>query len=136
PSAVIDQYAPQFTRLDSIRIGIASGARAPGIATVKGVFGYCGKPIRRWENGAWTTTYGWLDLQRHRFPHPVGTRFLGSCDVPDLEIFPKRYPSAKTVTFHAGFASNVGHLAVCSLAALTKAHVLTSVAPFAAPLNV
>lgn len=134
-SAVVDHYAGQFKRLDSIRIGIASGARAPGIATVKGVFGYCGKPIRRWENGQWATTYGWLDLQRHRFPDPVGVRFLGSCDVPDLEVFPKRYWTVKTVTFHAGFASSVGHLAVWSLAALTKAHVLPSVTPFAAPLN-
>lgn len=134
-SAVVDQYAPAFGRLDAIRIGIGTGARAPGIATVKGIFGYCGKPIRRLENGAWTTTHGWLDLQRHDFPAPVGTRWLGSCDVPDLDLFPKRYPTVQTVTFHAGFASTLGHLVVWGLSSLVKAGILESMSPFAPPLS-
>ncbi len=134
-AAVVDQYVGAFKRLDAIRIGIGSGARAPGIATVKGIFGYCGKPIRRWVNGEWQTTHGWLDLQAHDFPPPVGRRLLGSCDVPDLALFPKRYPTVKTVTFHAGFASSAGHLVVWSLARLVKAGVLASMAPFAGPMN-
>src|SRR5437762_1612176 len=44
-SAVVDRDLHRFSRLDAIRIGISSGGRAPGIATVKGIFGYCGKPI-------------------------------------------------------------------------------------------
>src|SRR5439155_7734608 len=35
-SAVVDRYLPRFRRLDAIRMGISSGARAPGLATVKG----------------------------------------------------------------------------------------------------
>jgi saccharopine dehydrogenase-like NADP-dependent oxidoreductase len=50
-SAVIDRYLPRFGKLDAIRIGISSGARAPGLATVKGVFSYGGKPIRSWQDG-------------------------------------------------------------------------------------
>jgi len=34
-SAVIDRYSPRFRRLEAIRIGISSGARAPGLATVR-----------------------------------------------------------------------------------------------------
>ena len=134
-SAMVDRYAPAFGRLESIRLGIGSGARAPGLATVQGVFGYCGKPISRLENGAWTNTHGWLDLLRYPFPAPVGPRFPGSCDVPDLELFPKRYGSVKTVTFHGGFASDVGHLFVWLMANLVKWGVLSSVAPLARPLN-
>jgi saccharopine dehydrogenase-like NADP-dependent oxidoreductase len=134
-SAVVDKYLPSFKRLDSIRLGIGSGARAPGLATVRGVFGYCGKPIRRLEKGVWVDTYGWLDLIRYKFPEPVGHRFLGSCDVPDLELFPKRYSSVKTVTFHGGFASNVSHLFVWAMSALVKAGVLSTIAPLARPLN-
>lgn len=134
-SAVVDQYLPAFERLDSIRLGIGSGARAPGLATVQGVFGYCGKPIRRLENGTWVETYGWLDLIRYPFPQPVGRRFLGSCDVPDLELFPKRYGSARTVTFHGGFASDAGHLFVWMMSALVRAGVLSTIAPLARPLN-
>lgn len=134
-SAVVDRYAAEFGRLDSIRMGIASGARAPGLATVRGVFSYCGKPIRRLENGHWVDTHGWLDLQRHRFPDPVGSRWLGSCDIPDLDLFVRRYPTVGTVTFHAGFASDMGHLAVWALAGLVKSGMLRSMTPFAAPLS-
>jgi saccharopine dehydrogenase-like NADP-dependent oxidoreductase len=134
-SAVVDRYAARFSRLTAIRIGIASGARAPGLATVRGIFGYLGKPFTRLENGAWVTTHGWLDLHRHRFPSPLGVRLMGSCDVPDLAVIPARYPGVSTVTFHAGFASHIGHLIVWSLAWLVRARLLPSAAPFAVPLN-
>jgi saccharopine dehydrogenase-like NADP-dependent oxidoreductase len=134
-SAVIARYLPQFRELRSIQAGISSGGRAPGLATVKGVFGYCGKPFQRLEAGTWVYTYGWRDLRRHRFPDPLGLRWLGSCDIPDLELFPRRYPTVATVTFHAGFASAVGHLGVWALAGLVKRGFLRSVAAFAAPLS-
>jgi saccharopine dehydrogenase-like NADP-dependent oxidoreductase len=134
-AAVVDRYLPQFERLDSIEFGISSGGRAPGLATVKSVFSYGGKRIREWRRGAWRTTHGWLDLTWHRFPRPLGLRLLGSCDIPDLTLFPKRYPTARTVTFHAGFASSVGQLVVCALAALVRIRILPSLALFAAPLS-
>lgn len=134
-SAVIERYLPRFSRLEAIRIGISSGARAPGLATVSGVFSYGGKRIRSWQDGAWVDAYGWLDLSRHEFPPPLGKRWLGSCDVPDLELFPERYPAVRTVTFQAGFASDLGHLVVWSLAALVKAGILRNMSMFAGPLN-
>jgi saccharopine dehydrogenase-like NADP-dependent oxidoreductase len=134
-SAVVDRYLPKFGSLTSIRIGISSGARTPGLATVRGIFGYLGKPFTRLEKGAWTTTYGWTDLRRHHFPPPLGARWLSACDVPDLDVLPARYPSARTVTFHAGFASAAGHLVVAALAQLVRAGLLRSAAPFAAPLH-
>ena len=134
-AAVVDQYLPRFQNLDSIRIGISSGARSPGLATMRGVLGYCGKTFTALENGAWIQTYGWLDRRRYQFPAPVGSRWLGRCDVPDLEIFPRRYPSVSTVSFHAGFASDLGHLVVWALAGLVKAGWLQSLTPFVRPLN-
>lgn len=134
-SAVIDRYLPRFRRLEAIRIGISSGARAPGLATVRGVFSYGGKPIRSWRDGVWVDAHGWLNLSRHRFPPPLGKRWLGSCDVPDLELFPERYRTARTVSFQAGFASDLGHLVVWGLAALVKAGILTDMNVFARPLN-
>ena len=134
-SAVVDHYLPAFSELHTIRSGISSGARAPGLATVQGVFGYGGKPIRRLENGSWTVTHGWLDTERYVFPPPVGVRFLGSCDVPDLELFPARYPGVRTVDFHAGFASTMGHLVVTAGAQLVKNRLLDSMDSLAEPLN-
>lgn len=134
-SAVVDRYAPRFKRLETIRHGIGSGAKAPGLATMKGVFGYCGKPFNRLHKGQPEKTYGWLDLQRYNFPAPVGRRLLGSCDVPDLTLFPQRYPDAHTVSFHAGFAGTLGHLAVWLGAQLVRHGVLPSLTPFARPLH-
>jgi saccharopine dehydrogenase-like NADP-dependent oxidoreductase len=134
-SAVVDRYLDKFERLDSIDMGISSGARAPGLATVVGVFSYGGKAIRSWRDGAWDDAHGWLNLHRHEFPPPLGKRWLGSCDVPDLELFPRRYPSVKTVSFQAGFASDLGHLAVWGLAGLVRIGVLRSMKTFAVPLN-
>ena len=134
-SAVVERYAPHFRELAAIRIGITSGARAPGLATVRGIFGYLGLPFERLENGVWTTTYGWMDLQGHRFPQPLGRRLLGSCDVPDLEVLRWRHPEVRTVTFHAGFASAGGHLVVYTLAAAVRARLLRTAVPWARPLN-
>lgn len=133
--AVIDEYLPQFRNLESVRIGIASGAKSPGLATMRGIFSYCGKAFSRWVGGREETTYGWLDLHSRRFPYPVGRRFLGSCNVPDLTIVPARYPTVRTMAFHAGFASAMGHLVVWALSGLTKRGILRSVVPFAAPLH-
>jgi saccharopine dehydrogenase-like NADP-dependent oxidoreductase len=134
-SAVVDRYLPRFGRLDAIRMGISSGARAPGLATVRGVFSYGGRAIRAWDGGAWLDAYGWLNLCRHEFPQPLGKRWLGSCDIPDLELFPPRYPTVRTVSFQAGFASDMGHLVVWGLAGLVRAGILRDMAVFARPLN-
>ena len=130
-AAVIDDYLPQFSRLDAIRMGISSGSRVPGIATVRGIFSYCGKPFRALENGQWVEVHGWLDRRQHEFPKPVGARLFGRCDVPDLVLLPARYPGVKTVSFHAGFASFTGHKAIELLARQVQAGRLASAAPFA-----
>ena len=55
--------------------------------------------------------------------------------MPDLEVLPARYPSVRSVSFHAGFASDAGHFAVTTLARLVRAGLLPSAAPFAQPLQ-
>lgn len=133
-AAVVDHFLPEFAELHEIRHGISSGAKTPGLATMQAVFGYCGKPFDRLEGGTWTTTLGWLDLQRHRYAAPVGARWLGSCDVPDLTLFPLRYPGAKSVVFHAGVGNPVSHLATWALAGLVRKDWLKSLLPLARPL--
>lgn len=133
-SAVADKYKGEFKRFDSIRIGITSGALIPGVATIRSVLGYCGKPFRTLENGAWIEVHGWLDTQLHAFSKSVGERRIGRCDVPDLDLLPQRYPGLKTVSFHAGFASSVAHRVVEQLALQVKAGRLKSALPFARTL--
>ena len=133
-SAVVDRYRGEFSRLDSIRMGITSGAVVPGIATIRAVLGYCGQPFRALEKGEWTQVRGWLDTRVHEFPKPVDARLLGRCDVPDLDLLPARYAGVKTVSFHAGFASDAGHRLVEWLARLVHDGRLKSALPFARPL--
>jgi saccharopine dehydrogenase-like NADP-dependent oxidoreductase len=134
-SAVVDRYAGHFAKLEHIAIGISSGARVPGAATWRAVLGYCGKPFRVLENGAWKEAYGWLDRRTFVFPKPVGPRLLGRCDVPDLALLPQRYPTVKTVSFHAGFVSDTGHKLVEWLATQVRQGRLKSAAAFAGPLQ-
>jgi len=130
-SAVVDVYLPAFSRLDAIRMGISSGGLVPGKASVRGVFSYCGQPIRVHEGGQWTEVTGWLDRQAHSFPRPVGERLFGRCDVPDLDLFPARYAGVKSVSFHAGVATDFGQKAVEFLARQVQAGRLRSALPFA-----
>jgi len=133
-AAVADKYRGEFKRLDAIRIGITSGAVIPGIATIRAVLGYCGRPFRTLENGAWIDVHGWLDTIEYDFQKTIGVRRLGRCSVPDLDLLPQRYPGIKTVSFHAGFASNTAHRVVERMALLVKTGRLKSALPFARTL--
>lgn len=130
-TAVLDRYQSEFSRLDTVRSGITSGALVPGIATIRAVLGYCGQPFRVLENGQWSVEYGWLDRVEYEFPKPVGPRPLGRCDVPDLDLLPKRYPTLRTVSFHAGYASRTAHGVVEWIAKRVRDGKLKSALPFA-----
>lgn len=134
-AAVVDHFLPQFSRLDSIRHAIVSGAKTPGLATMRAVLGYCGKPFSRLEQGVRKTVYGWQGLHRRRYPDPVGTRWLGNCDVPDLVLFPQRYAGVSTVTFHAGLGMPASHLAVWLLSWLVRGRWIRNLAAWARPLH-
>jgi saccharopine dehydrogenase-like NADP-dependent oxidoreductase len=128
-SAVVDRLQTQFSRIDSIEHGITSGARPPGQAAMEGVLGYVGKPITQWRDGAWRAAYGWQDLVRRAYPEPVGARWLGNCDVPDLELFPRRYAPVSTVVFRAGVGMTVSMLATWAASWLVRAGLMRSLVP-------
>jgi hypothetical protein len=118
-SAVIDHLGERFTRIDEIDIAIAPGQRAPrGTATMQAVLGYAGEPFSWWNEGEWRTAHGWQEFRRIRFP--FGVRCAAACDVPDLELLPLRYPSARTVTFHAALEIAAEHYALWILAAVRR----------------
>lgn len=100
-SAVVDALLPRFSVLHSIEHTINPGNRTPrGNATVASILGYCGRPIRVWRDDRWQHAYGWMFGKRQAFS--FGRRRVGVCEVPDLELFPARYPQVRTVLFRAG----------------------------------
>jgi hypothetical protein len=50
----------------------------------------------------------------------VGGRLAAACDVPDLELFPTRYPGIETVHFSAALEFGVQHLTLWGLAAVRR----------------
>jgi len=109
-SAVVDAFAHEFDALTSIDFGISPGNRTPnGSATVAAITSYVGKRFGVWHDGAWQPAYGWQRLRRYRYPPMVGTRWLVDCDVPDLQLFPERYPGVQSVRFGAGLELPVLH---------------------------
>jgi saccharopine dehydrogenase-like NADP-dependent oxidoreductase len=122
-SAVIDRLQAQFASLQSIEHAISPGNRTPrGDATVAAILGYCGRRISIWREGGWRRGYGWLSTRRVSFVS--GSRWVGLCDVPDLVLFPRRYPGVQQVVFRAGLELHRLHFGVWLLAWLVRMGVL------------
>lgn len=133
-AAVVDALLPEFATLDSIEHAISPGNRTPrGDATVASILGYCGRPIRIWRNGEWGTAYGWMDGKRQEFP--FGVRRVGVCDVPDLGLFPERYPDVRTVVFRAGLELPLLHTGTWCASALVRLGLITNLASHARVLR-
>lgn len=124
--AVVEEFAPEFSRLNSIRMSIFPGNRAPrGLATVESVLSYTGKAFRRWEGGSWKVVHGWQDMCRHDYG-ALGHRWVASCDVPDLVLFPKHFDGVQTVTFHAGLELPFLHYGMWALSWLARLRLVAN----------
>lgn len=135
-SAVVDHYVPEFSALTTINIGISPGNQTPrGLATIKAILSYCGKPFQRFENGVWKIVYGWQGLHQRRYPDAMGKRWLSNCDIPDLQLFPARYPGMETVVFYAGLELGLLHLATWGASWLTRGNRVKNWANHAALLK-
>ena len=128
-AAVIDELLPRFARLDSIWHGISSSEKTPGASTLAAVLGYCGKPFQQWRDGRWQAVHGWQDLHRHVFPAPLGPRWVANCDIPDLQLFPQRYPGVRSVRFSAGVGLRLTQFGTWALSWLVRGGLLRSAVP-------
>lgn len=130
-SAIVDACIDEFDRLETLNYGIATAQLTNrGLATTSAVLSYAGKPFRTLIDGQMKNIYGWLDLRWHKF-WGLNLRPLGNCDIPDLEIFPKRYPSLKTVRFQAGLELKVLHLILWILSGLSRLRLFPPLQPLA-----
>lgn len=134
-SAVIDALAARFDRLAEIEVIIAPAQRAPrGAATLAAVLSYAGRSFRTWRHGGWRTAYGWMDVERRDLGN-LGHRWSAPCDVPDLELFPTRYPGVQRVEFRAALEVGVSHLALWLIARAQRAGLAIPVERLAGPLD-
>jgi hypothetical protein len=134
--AVARKLADQFASVIAIDIGISPGNRTErGLATVAAILSYVGEPIPAWHNSALSWRYGWLGLRRFAYPKPAGMRFLVDCDVPDLALLPKHFPTLQTLRFGAGLEQPLLHFGLYLLAHLRRFRLLPNLARFAVPLQ-
>ncbi len=125
-AAVIDSYLPAFARLDAVDYGISAAQHTNrGLATTSAVLSYVGKPMTMLRDGKMKTVYGWEDSHAEYFPG-LGWRLFGNCDIPDLELFPQRYPTLKSMRFSAGHELMLLHAGTRLLGALVRAGVIGS----------
>jgi hypothetical protein len=126
-TAVVDELVRDLATLDSIDVGISPGHRAPrGVATVESILSYSGQRIPAFQDARSSTEFGWGGLHRHRYPAPVGSRWLSNVDVPERDLWPSRYPALRSIRFAAGLELSVLHLALSAAAGLVRLGAIRS----------
>ena len=77
-------------RRSRVSIVIAPGnSFDPGLATTQSILGTLGSPFAVPRDGRMATTlHGWQGVRRRHCPG-LGERWVGDCDVPDLDLLPR-----------------------------------------------
>jgi hypothetical protein len=132
-TAIVTELAPGADDVVEIDVGISPGHRAPrGLATVRAILGYSGRPIPPLSGDV--PDYGWGDLTRHRYPPPVDDRWLSHVDTPERALWRGRYPSLKRGSMRAGLGIDFLHLGLSALARAVRVGLMRSLTPHAAAL--
>lgn len=125
-AAVIDHYLPGFAELHEVDYGISAAQHTNrGLATTSAVLSYVGKPITMLRSGVMKTVYGWEDTHTEHYGE-LGWRLFGNCDIPDLALFPLRYPSLRSMRFAAGHELKLLHLGTRMLGMLVRLGIIKS----------
>ena len=134
-SAAVAAHRSEFSTLTDIDIGLSPGYQFDfGLATMRSVLSYIGKPIRMWIDGNWRNVYGWQGLKRHEFPK-LGHRWLGYAEVPDLDLFVENDPNLRTISFKGGVELGLIHLGLWGLSGLVRSGIVNSLEPAAKTLR-
>jgi hypothetical protein len=70
-------------------------------------------------------------MVRRHYPQPVGTRWLAQVDLPELVLWPRRYPSLRSMDARASLESQTLHFGLGILSRLVRGGVLSSLEPYA-----
>jgi hypothetical protein len=107
-SAVLEYFKSDFSVIDFLNYGIATVQRfSRGFATAQGLLTYLGKPCQP-PAGEEKPFYGWQGIHQVNYPE-LGKRWMGYCDIPDLDLLPQAY-KIKKICFSAGMESSFLHL--------------------------
>lgn len=133
-AAFLDHYRPQFAQLISATYGIAAAqATNRGLGTAAAILSYMGKPFTILTAGRRKRIFGWQGLHAVQYPE-LGTRLFGYCDIPDLELFPTRYPELRDLSFVAGHEVKLLHIGTWLLSWIARFGLVRSWSAYAESL--
>lgn len=133
--AVIDALTAGWQRIDTIKVGIFPGNRAPrGLSVVEAILSYAGQPVRVFADGRWRPVPGWG--RTHRWPIAgVGPRWASVCDTPDQDLLVARYRPVRSAEFFAGVELSIMHLGLALLCWPVRLGLIRSLRPAASILH-
>jgi len=101
-AAFLDAAQAEFAAIERVDYGISAAQQTNrGLGTASAVLSYVGRPFTTLRDGAMRRVFGWQGFHSEIYPE-LGRRWFGYCDIPDLELFPARYPGLTTLRFSAG----------------------------------
>ncbi|TDQ48104.1 saccharopine dehydrogenase family protein [Permianibacter aggregans] len=124
-SVVLDTLTPKFSALAEVDYCIAPGNQTDrGEATVAAILSYVGQAFSQWREGRWRSVFGWQGAVKKRWRSGMTSRWVSYCDIPDLSLFPSRYPGMQTVVFRAGLELPLLHWGLWLMSWLTRFRVV------------
>lgn len=100
-AAFLDEAA-KTCEIGEVDYGISAAQQTNrGLGTASAVLSYVGRPFTMLRDGTMCGVFGWQGLHSRLYPE-LGRRWFGYCDIPDLDLFPARYPGLRQMRFCAG----------------------------------
>ncbi len=102
-SAVLKSFAGKFNKIDTLAIQVAPAqAIIAGPTTYMSTFEARGETYPKLQQGRWREACNGKQLCKASLAHPVGHRWLGNCDAPDLELAPQSIPELQSIDCAVG----------------------------------
>ncbi len=132
--AVLDRLTAGWSAVETIRVGIFPGNRAPrGRAVVDAILSYTGKPVKVFREGNWQHVPGWGLTHRWRMPDGE-KRWASVCDTPEQDLLALRYQPTRSAEFFAGIELSLLHLGLALLSMPVRLGLIRSLVPAAGVL--
>ena len=133
-SALLDKMNPDFSAMQFVEYAITTAQKTTrGLATTEAILSYTGKAFSTIKKGKIKKVYGWQGLKIRRYKG-LGFRLLSLCNIPDLNLFPSRYPDLKTIKFYAGLELPFIHFTLWCLSWLVRFKAIKCLKPYASKL--
>lgn len=101
-AAYLDDAMAEFAAIERVDYGITAAQQTNrGLGTASAILSYVGRPFAMLRDGMMQRVFGWQGLHSEVYPE-LGRRWFGYCDIPDLDLFPARYPGLREMRFSAG----------------------------------